>query len=44
MTPLALPVDIPTVVSRALAEDLGAADLTAELRLMTADSARYGVA
>jgi len=31
MTPLPLPPDIPTVVSRALAEDLGAADLTAEL-------------
>jgi nicotinate-nucleotide pyrophosphorylase (carboxylating) len=31
MTPLALPPDIPTVVSRALAEDLGAGDLTAEL-------------
>ena len=31
MTPPPLPDDIPAVVSRAIAEDLGAADLTAEL-------------
>jgi nicotinate-nucleotide pyrophosphorylase (carboxylating) len=31
MTPLPLPADIATVVSRALTEDLGTADLTAEL-------------
>jgi nicotinate-nucleotide pyrophosphorylase (carboxylating) len=31
MIPPPLPGDIPTVVSRAIAEDLGAADLTAEL-------------
>jgi nicotinate-nucleotide pyrophosphorylase (carboxylating) len=31
MTPPPLPEDIPAVVSRAIAEDLGAADLTAEL-------------